>query len=248
MSRGPRASARQEVYDALRRRIVTLDLLPGSALSENELAADHSVSRTPIREALVLLVDEGLVQVFPRVGSFVSRISLGDVAEAQFLRASVELGSLASLRYPLDPAVVDAIEENLRRQETVLDDVAAFFTLDEGYHEGLMALGGHRASWRVVTRAKAHLDRARALGLRDISSTDQLLGDHRHVFDRVLAHDLAGAQERLTQHLALVFTEMAEVYARSPHLFVSPGDEPPVRRSVAVWGQASERVPASRVG
>ncbi len=248
MGRGPRASARQEVYDALRRRIVTLDLLPGSSLSENELAADHSVSRTPIREALVLLVDEGLVQVFPRVGSFVSRISLGDVAEAQFLRSSVELGSLASLRYPLDPAVVDAIEANLRLQETVLDDVAAFFTLDEGYHEGLMALGGHRASWRVVSRAKAHLDRARALGLRDVSSTDQLLGDHRHVFDRVLAHDIAAASERLNQHLSLVFTEMAQVYARSPHLFVSPGDEPPVRRSVAVWTRQPRGVTAAPVG
>ena len=236
MVRGSRASARHAVYDALRRRIVTLDLLPGSSLSENELASDHEVSRTPIREALVLLVDEGLVQVFPRVGSFVSRISLADVAEAQFLRASVELGSLTSLRYPLAPATVDTLEANLREQATVLDDVAAFFSLDEAYHEGLMALGGHQASWRVVSRAKAHLDRARALGLREISSTDQLLDDHRHVFDRVLAHDLDGAKARLGDHLQLVFTDMAAVFAASPHLFSSPRDEVPVRRSVAVWG------------
>ena len=61
------ASTRSHVYAILRRSIVSLDLPPGQALSENELAARHSVSRTPVREALIRLADEGLIEVVPRL-------------------------------------------------------------------------------------------------------------------------------------------------------------------------------------
>src|SRR3954464_1739569 len=97
---------RRVVYEALRRRVLTLELPPGAALSENELAAALGVSRTPVRESLILLAEEGLVQVFPQVGSFVSRVDPVKVADAQFLREAVELAALDDLPEVLDPDVV----------------------------------------------------------------------------------------------------------------------------------------------
>src|SRR6478609_6670768 len=67
-----RGTNRKVVYETLREQILTMALPPGAALSENELAAVLGVSRTPVRESLILLADEGLVQVFPQVGTFVS--------------------------------------------------------------------------------------------------------------------------------------------------------------------------------
>src|SRR3712207_8797618 len=85
-----RTTSRRAVYGELRRRVVTLELPPGAPLSENELAAALGTSRTPVRESLILLSQEGLVQVFPKVGSFVSRVDPERVSDAQFLRRSEE--------------------------------------------------------------------------------------------------------------------------------------------------------------
>ena len=66
-----KVTARERAYRELRLRIVSLTLPPGSPLSENDLAEQMSVSRTPVRESLILLAEEGLVQVFPQLGTFV---------------------------------------------------------------------------------------------------------------------------------------------------------------------------------
>ena len=104
-------SSRRAVYDELRRRVLTLQLTPGAPLSENELAAELGISRTPVRESLILLSQEGLVQVFPKVGSFVSRVDPERVADAQFLREAVELASLDDVPAEPDPAQVAALRE-----------------------------------------------------------------------------------------------------------------------------------------
>src|ERR1044072_6056685 len=81
---------RRRVYETLRRKLLTLELPPGAALSENELAAAWGVSRTPVREGLILLAEEGLVQVFPQVGSFVSRVDPARVADPDVLRGGAQ--------------------------------------------------------------------------------------------------------------------------------------------------------------
>lgn len=227
--------ARYGVYDTLRRQIVSLDLPPAAALSENELAASLGVSRTPIREALLLLAQDGLVQVFPKVGTFVARVDPAAVAEAQFLREAVETASLRSLKFPLDETAVAALADLLHRQDEVTSDVSAFFPLDEQFHEGLMALAGHRDSWATVSRAKAHLDRARTLGLKSTSPPADMAADHRAVFDAVVAGDLPAAEKRLRQHLSLILADVAAIRRTSPELFVADVPTAPVRRSVAVW-------------
>ena len=90
VSRLLRGTAREQTLETLRNEIITLHLAPGVALSENELAAEHGVSRTPVRESLILLQGEGLVQVYPQVGTFVSLVDPERVAEAQFIREAIE--------------------------------------------------------------------------------------------------------------------------------------------------------------
>lgn len=235
-SRTARArSGRHRVYDLIRAQIIRLELSPGAVLSENELAAAFGVSRTPVREALLLLAKEGLVQVFPKVGTFVSRVDPEQVAEAQFLREAVELASLRSLTQPFDPDAITALRDNLDRQDRVGDDLAAFFALDEAFHRGLMAMAGHEVSWTSVAAAKAHLDRARMLGLRTFTSSANLAAEHRAVVDAVVSGDLIEAEERLRAHLRTVFADIKAIEAASPELFAAAPHAQPVRRSVVVW-------------
>jgi DNA-binding GntR family transcriptional regulator len=222
------------VYDELRRRVLTLELPPGAALSENELAAELGVSRTPVRESLILLSQEGLVQVFAKVGSFVSRVDPDRVADAQFLREAVELASLADVPAEPDAAAVADLRENIALQHVAADDVEQFFRLDESFHHGLLRLAGHERVWPTVVAAKGHLDRARRLGLGE-TSTRVFIDQHADVLDALLEGRREDARALMREHLRRVFADIQRVRERSPDLFASNDQSVPTRRSVAVW-------------
>jgi DNA-binding GntR family transcriptional regulator len=229
-------SSRDEVYEAVRTRVLTLALAPGAPVSENELAAELGVSRTPVREGLILLAREGLVHVFPKVGTFVSRVEIDRVRDAQFLREAVELGSLHDLPAEPDPGVVADLRDNLRRQADVRTDLEEFFRLDEEFHRGLMRLAGHDRVWPTVVSAKGHLDRARRLGLREQSTTEPFREQHVAILDAVVAARTDEAVDLLRGHLRGVFADIEAVRRRHPELFATGDPGVPVRRTVAVWG------------
>jgi DNA-binding GntR family transcriptional regulator len=230
----PTRTSRRAVYDELRRRVLTLELPPGAALSENELAAALGVSRTPVRESLILLSQEGLVQVFAKVGSFVSRVDPERVADAQFLREAVELASLQDVPADPDPSAVADLRQNIDRQHGAADDVEEFFRLDEAFHQGLLRLAGHENVWPTVVAAKGHLDRARRLGLGE-TSTRVFIDQHADVLEAVLDGRREEASTLMRAHLRAVFDDIQRVRERSPDLFASNGETVPTRRSVAVW-------------
>lgn len=228
-------SSRRTVYEELRRRVVTLQLPPGAPLSENELAAELGTSRTPVRESLILLAQEDLVQIFPKVGTFVSRVDPERVADAQFLREAVELASLDDIPAEPDPEQVGALWENLAQQQQADDDPDAFFLLDEDFHLGLLRLAGHERTWPTVVAAKGHLDRARRLGLTENPSMRGFRDQHADVLEALLRGDRDQARSLMRDHLRTVFADIERVRQRSPELFSSNSGAVPIRRSVAVW-------------
>ncbi|MEV0637817.1 GntR family transcriptional regulator [Streptomyces sp. NPDC050619] len=230
-----RRTSRRGIYLKLRQMVLTLELAPGAALSENELAASLGVSRTPVRESLILLAQEGLVQVFPKIGSFVSRVDPAQVADAQFLREAVELASLEDLSTPLDPAVVGELRDNLKRQQRADLDLEEFFALDEAFHEGLMRLSGHGNVWTTVAAAKGHLDRARRLGLHENVSPAVFAAQHLEIFDAVVGGNVPLARTAMRAHLRAVFSDIERIRAHSPELFAADPATVPVRRNVVVW-------------
>ncbi|MFG2026721.1 GntR family transcriptional regulator [Streptomyces sp. NPDC048825] len=226
---------RRAIYTTLRQMVLTLELPPGAALSENELAASLGVSRTPVRESLILLAQEGLVQVFPQIGSFVSRVDPAQVADAQFLREAVELASLDDLPAELDPAVVTDLRGNLEQQKRADLGLEEFFELDEAFHQGLMRLSGHGNAWTTVAAAKGHLDRARRLGLHENVSPAVFAAQHHEIFDAVVGGDVSLARTAMRAHLRAVFSDIERIRAHSPELFASGPAKAPVRRNVVVW-------------
>ena len=178
---GKRRTSRRTVYETLRRRLLTLELPPGAALSENELATAMGVSRTPVRESLILLAEEGLVEVYPQVGSFVSRVDAKSVADVQFLREAIELASLQDIPPDPDLDLIEEVRANLDRQLAPNIDLEDFFALDEAFHHGLLRLGGHASVWLTLLSAKGHLDRARRLGLHDAKSPRMFADQHAEI-------------------------------------------------------------------
>ncbi|MFF0050364.1 GntR family transcriptional regulator [Streptomyces sp. NPDC005498] len=214
-------NTRQLVHELLRSRIISLDLEPGAALSENDLAAELGVSRTPVRESLILLGEEGLVDVYPQLGTFVSRIRERDIASAQFIREALEC---AALRDGVTKATAHDVAELrallvAQTEAEQREDPEAFFRLDEQFHARLMAAGGHAEAWPVVSQAKAQLDRARRLSLPLTQQLSLLISQHTAVVDQLEQHDPQGADQALRGHLRQVFTDVETIRAQHPELF-----------------------------
>lgn len=219
-------NTRFQVIKELRARIVSLELPPGTPISENELAAQLGVSRTPIREAILLLAEENLVEVFPRIGTFVTPVDVRLVADAQFLRESLELSSLDRLDLPLEGAPRDLIVQNLETQERLVqEDPEEFFKVDEEFHRLLMEAAGHGRSWTFVNNAKSHLDRARMVGLKKVSHPSKLFGQHVAVFDQLQAGNKDVARQLLQRHLQIIFDDIRTVAKNDPELFIGWDDE-----------------------
>jgi DNA-binding GntR family transcriptional regulator len=230
---GPRLSVRDQTLETLRRRIISLQLPPGEPLSENELAQELGVSRTPVRESLILLREEGLVQVFPQIGSFVSLVDLGRVSDAQFVREAIECASLKEI--VIDAAGLAGLREILQDQSAAdaAGDVEEFFRLDEDFHRELLRLAGRERAWATVNSAKAHLDRARRLSLRDTRPVATLIEQHTAVVNALEANNLADADSSLRLHLRGVFEDVQRIQETTPELFSDGASVRPTRRSPA---------------
>ncbi len=208
-----------QIYDALRDAIVGVALRPGQVISETEMAASFGVSRTPIREALIRLADEGLIDIYPQAGTFVSRIDLAAVREAQFVRQTLE--TAVAIQAASIGVGVTAFEPILERQERAIrdGDFAEFFASDEELHRKVFELAGHGATWRLVQSAKSHLDRVRQLERPSEETLLEMLGQHRAIAAAIGSGDTARVVEVVREHSTVILTVAPDVAARHPDLF-----------------------------
>lgn len=214
-------NTRRLVHTWLRRQIIDLELAPGAPLSEAEIGASLGVSRTPVRESLILLAEEGLVEVFPQRGSFVGPIRYEDVVAAQFVRESIECTSLElGGGHVGDGDVAELRALIVRQREADRDgDEGGFFDLDEQFHQTLLRVCGHESAWRIVSSAKAQMDRARRLSLPEGGKMTDLVEQHAAVVDALAGGDVAAAVSRLREHLRVVLEDITHIQQQRPELF-----------------------------
>lgn len=216
-----RQMAAPQVYRYLHGQIVSGELLPGHALSENAVAERLSISRTPVREAFIRLADEGLLRVFPQVGTRVSPISLATVGDNQFLRESIECRTVAQAARRATPSDRIELQRMIERQRQCVraQDGKGFFPLDEEMHQYLLGMGERQRLWRVLSDAKSQLDRVRHLSLEDPHWLRKVFREHELIVRRVLANDEAGAVEAMQAHLRSVFEAVQKIAAANREYF-----------------------------
>lgn len=207
----PRTPLSEQAYDTLRRMIVRGAMPPGTRLSEPELTERLSIGRTPLREALLRLVQDGLVAIFPQSGSFVTDISLTQLEEAQFVRERLECGIIRRVADQADKRAMASLRSLLRRQEDASADADAeqFHDLDEELHESFCTIAGWPDVWRLIHRSKVHMDRVRHLSLPLEGHMPHLILQHGAILDAVGARDAEGAEAAMRGHLREVFATVS---------------------------------------
>jgi DNA-binding GntR family transcriptional regulator len=213
--------ARDQAYTTLREAIVSAELAPGRRLSENELAARLGVSRTPVREALARLRDERLVAIVPQLGSFVTLIDAEAVADAQFVRESLECNAIRITAQRAVRADIADLEMNLAAQEHAVADerTDAFDRLDDALHRALCDLSGREVAWRLSVRARGQLDRVRRLSLPEPGYRGEMLAEHKLVVAAVAANDPDAAERALRHHLGMVLSSLPDIRRAHPEYF-----------------------------
>lgn len=198
------ASLRERARDAIRASIVSGDLAPDSVYSVASLAQRLGVSATPIREALFDLGREGLIEVLPKRGLRVPRLSEADLDEITDLRLMVEVPPIARLA---GGGIADAELTRLAGLATHTEhaaragDIVGFLTADKAFHLGLLGLAGNRRLVEFVGRLR---DQSRLYGLGGLRASGALArsaAEHAGILDAVRGRDPARAAARMEHHL-----------------------------------------------
>jgi DNA-binding GntR family transcriptional regulator len=199
-------SKSERVYRFLRRRIRDLELTPGLRLQKNEIALLCGVSRAPVSDAIARLASEGLIDVFPQSGSFVSPIRPADVRESLLIRTGLEVEAIRRVTQACDPALLGQIERNLEMQaEAVHDhDMARLDDLDEAFHATFFIAVKSPRARRLFDATRAVLDRPRFHALPEDGRPAETVAEHRRIFDAIRTGDVGLAGAAMRFHLARV--------------------------------------------
>ncbi|HEY9280890.1 MAG TPA: GntR family transcriptional regulator [Eoetvoesiella sp.] len=216
--------AAPQLYDLLRQKIVSLEMLPGAPLSRVQLSAQFSVSQTPVREALLKLAEERLVDVFPQAATNVSLIDIEFAQETHFLRLSLELEIVRELAIKNDAALVAELKLLLSRQSVLCDneDFDGFTLADEAFHRSMYSAVGKEALWRLVRSRSGHIDRLRRLHLPVVGKLNRIFNDHSRIVAAIEQGDPALAQQSLRAHLSETLAYAAQIRTDHPQFFTTP--------------------------
>ena len=216
-----RRTTTDEVYDALHKEIVSLEILPGTKLSETEVARRFGVSRQPVRNAFTKLGNEELLVIRPQKATEVRGFSMDRIALARLVRLSVELEitRFAVARWNAD---CDAqMQANLRLQEQAIDtgNLPAFHALDYDYHRLICTLSENPLAFQVTLECKQKLDRLCVLSLTKDTEAMSILDDHRDIAEGIASGDLEKAQSTIRKHLSRLDETIQFIHETHPDYF-----------------------------
>jgi DNA-binding GntR family transcriptional regulator len=205
----------------LRRRIAAIDLPPGSALSEKDIAAQFNVSRQPVREAFIKLSEAGLVEIRPSRGTWVMKISVREVCNARFVREAIESDLARHAARLATPHHLATMQDliNRQRQAAEAGDFAGFNALDEAFHGTIANTLGNDFAMRVVDTARFQTDRVRLLSLPNATPLKVLITQHQAILDCIARRDGEAATEAMRHHLREILLALPSIAAAHPEYF-----------------------------
>lgn len=216
-----KGSTRDFVYTTLKKQIIDLKLKPNFKISEQEIADELHVSRTPVREAFLKLAQENLLRIFPQKGTFISEIDLELVEEGRFIREHIESAIVREACHTFDNDQLFQLETNITMQLLCLknDSYHRLLELDDQFHQILFEGCNKSRTWEMVREMNSHFDRLRVLRLASNTDWEVLVSQHEEIFHCISIKDAERAEELIIEHLNLVNFEKEELTLHYPTYF-----------------------------
>ncbi|WP_405867287.1 GntR family transcriptional regulator [Streptomyces sp. NBC_00005] len=203
---GRKPNFREKVVDVLRAALISGELRPGQVYSAPALAPRLGVSATPVREAMLELVKEGMVEIVPNKGFRVTAVSEKQLDEYTHIRSLIEIPTTVALATTADPDDLKALRPFAMEIVTSAKkgDLISYVEADLHFHLGLLALAGNEHLVEVVRDLRR---RSRLWGLTALVEAGRLEAsamEHVELLDALLARDPEAVREVMTRHLGHV--------------------------------------------
>ena len=201
------------VFDHLYDQIISLGLMPGTKMSEAEIADQFGVSRQPVRDAFNRLGNMQLLLIQPQKATLVQKFSLESIQSARFIRLGVELEVARAAMGNWSDTWTGAFYENLAAQEKAVkdSDARAFHTLDEEFHALIAQVAGQPAAFDLILQKKGMVDRICVLSLKQTHEMDILVTDHKKILAALSRGDAQKLETCMREHLSRIEKTIATV-------------------------------------
>lgn len=214
-----------QAYDLISQKIIKTIYKPGSRISEKIIATDLKIGRTPIREALLRLRQEQLIDIIPQSGTYISKIDLKAVRDARFVRTSIEQEIMKqAAEITMSDSERISLEINLQNQDKAMtiEDLNLFLDLDNEFHHFFYQLTNHEEVWSWIKTINVQFDRYRFLSLIvNQLSLNELITDHENILKAVLKNDVMQVAQFTKRHLERALEEEKAVIAAFPDYFTN---------------------------
>ena len=223
----PRETGRDYALRILKSNIVSLDLAPGSMVSENELAAALGLSRTPVREALIELSKVNIVEIYPQKGSRIALIDSNLVDQAYFMRETLEAEVLREACKTRTEADIERLRAAIRSQDIYLEtgslkdaqgEEISFMQLDNNFHELLYQITGKELIYRIIQEIVIHFDRVRNLTINYVKQ-ETIVQQHKDILKAIIDRDDFMAVALNRKHLNRFRGIQSELIEQHPDYF-----------------------------
>jgi DNA-binding GntR family transcriptional regulator len=227
MAQQKTGNAQQLIYSSLRNSILSLNLIPGTVITENDISQRFNVSRTPVREAFIALSKEALVTVMPQRGSIVSHIDFARVEQELFLRENLESAALKRFLKNHDPSHLAELEKYIELQAVAAADrkFEQFYQYDDQFHHVFFA--GQDVAWEALENMCGHYHRVRLLTIWLQNIVEDIVKEHKALFKAVKQRDAVKALSLLDSHIHKLNTEEAMLKRLFPDFFIDSTETPP---------------------
>ena len=220
LERLPRETGRDYALRNIKENIINLELAPGSQISENELAAEMGLSRTPVREALIELSRVKIIEIHPQKKSTVPLIDYELVEESRFMRNLLECAVVELDCEMAQPVDLERLSANVRLQNFYLDNYYTneLMTLDNQFHGILFEIAKKTQIFALMQTITIHFDRVRSMALSTVKNT-KIVQDHEDIVEAIRRKDPKAAQELMELHLSRYKIDAATIRAAYPQYF-----------------------------
>lgn len=216
----PRETGRSYALRVLKENIVRLELAPGSPISENEVAAELQLSRTPVREAFIELSKVKIIETYPQRKSVVSLIDYDLVEEARFMRNVLETATVQLVCAMAGPEDLLRLRENVHLQNYYLDHFYPdqVMALDNAFHEMLFSIARKPQVFEQIQNISIHFDRVRSLALSSVKNL-KIVADHEELVAAISQRDAEKARNLMNVHLTRYRIDADAIRAEYPQYF-----------------------------
>ena len=213
-------SNREYALRVIKENIVNMELAPGSMISEQDIANELNLSRTPVHEAIQELSSTKIIEILPQRGSHVSLIDMALVDEAVFVRSTLECAITQMACEQATENDIQELEENVTLQQFYYEknNLEKIMELDNKFHEKMYRITNKMQCHYMVRLISIHYDRIRELHLHSFNP-ERIINEHKEILQAFKDRNSVAAKEAISKHLSRKHIQEDEIQKKYPAYF-----------------------------